>query len=368
MSVPRRGRIVIVGGGPAGAASAVALRGAGHEGPIVLLAEEPVAPYSRPPLSKAFLRGDVALADLSLETADAECRLGVRATSVDLDARRIRTSDGEALAYDGLVLAMGMSVRRPADTEVAVLATAADAASLAPRLARAASVAVVGSGFLAYELASAARTAGAETTLVTRPHALAARIGILGGVLTRRARTAGVRVVASAGGDFREGTVITAEGARIEADLVIAAVGGDLDAAIAPAYARTGFVADDRCRLRPDVVVAGDAALLRIGDRVHRDPTWTNALAQGAAAARGLLHSDAPAFLPRPYAWTEAFGIDVKIAGAPPVGVVPVVVEGDLDADHALLTWPGGAAAVGYRIPIARLRALADPQPATLDA
>ncbi len=366
MNVPRRGRIVIVGGGPAGAAAAVALRAQGHEGDLVMLCAEPVPPYSRPPLSKAVLRGEVALADLTLDTADAECRFGVRAERIDPDARLVTASDGDVLPYDGLVLATGLTPRRPADPAVAVLATAADAAALAPRLDRAASVAVVGSGFLACELASAARTSGAETTLVVRPGALTARYGLVGELLLRRALAADVRVVPTTAGSFERGGVRTAEGERIDADLVVAAIGASLDTALLPGH--SGFVADDRCRLRPDVVVAGDAASIRSGDHVRHDRTWTNALAQGAAAARALLHADAPAFAPTPYAWTEAFGVDVKLAGAPPVAVTPTVVDGDLEADRALLSWPGGAAAIGYRIPVMKLRALAASGPATLDA
>lgn len=367
MGVPRGGRIVVVGGGPAAAAAAVALREIGHDGGLVIVGGEPRPPYSRPPLSKAFLSGGVEAGDLALGVADAELRTGVRAIRVDLDERRVHLADGERLPYDGLVLATGTRARRPRDPSVEVVSTIADAERVSARMARARSALVVGSGFLAYELASATHARGIETTLVIRPGALAARWGMLADVLTDRVRTAGIRLVESPGVAFGDGTAITADGRRWEADLVLAAIGAEPDV-IAPEYAATGYLTDDRCRLRRTVVAAGDAATVRSPGGARRDRTWTNALAQGAAAARSLLDDDAPPYAPVPYAWTEACGTEVKIAGAPPLGVAPAVIDGDLSEGRALLQWPGGAAAVGYRIPVARLKTLAAaPAPATLE-
>ena len=50
-------RIVIVGGGLAGATAATELRKRGFDGSIRILAAEPHSPYIRPPLSKGYLQG-----------------------------------------------------------------------------------------------------------------------------------------------------------------------------------------------------------------------------------------------------------------------------------------------------------------------
>ncbi|MBO1902689.1 FAD-dependent oxidoreductase [Leucobacter weissii] len=370
MGLRRNGRVVIVGGGPAAAAAAVALRGHGHEGTIEMLCAESTAPYSRPPLSKTLLRGEVDASDLALDVADAEVHTSARAVRVDFDARSVELAHGERRPYDGLVIATGTAARRPSDPTIEVLQTIEDAVRIAPRLRAARSVLVVGSGFLAHELASAARTQGAETSLVVRPRALARRIGpMLAELIEARAAQAGVRLVESAGGDFRDGGFTTAAGERLDADLVLAAIGSkarSFDTTGAPASRSEAYVVDQHCRLRDGVVVAGDAAVVRTPDgRLRSDRSWMSALAQGAAAARGLLDDDAPVPATVSYAWTEAYGLEVKISGTPPIGESPVVLDGDLSDGRALLQWPGGAAAAGYRIPTPRLRALASATSAT---
>ena len=51
-------KVVIVGAGHAGGSAAAFLRQFGFEGEIVLIGDEPLAPYQRPPLSKAWLKGE----------------------------------------------------------------------------------------------------------------------------------------------------------------------------------------------------------------------------------------------------------------------------------------------------------------------
>ncbi|XVQ15195.1 FAD-dependent oxidoreductase [Spirillospora sp. CA-255316] len=364
-------RVVIVGGGPAAAAAAGALRDLGHDGAVVMVSGDAYGPYSRPPLSKAFLRGRAERGDLALDVAGAEVRRGVRAVRVDPIARVVDTSDGDRLPYDGLVLATGTRARRPEDASVAVLATLDDARSLRLRLRTATSAVIVGSGFLAYELASAARDSGAETTMLIRPGALEAKIGDLAHTLRDRAREHGVRIIATRGGSFSDGGVVTAEGERVDAGLVAAALGSEAETGLLPEHSvpGTGFIVDEHCRVAPGIVAAGDVAVTRRADgSLRRDATWTNALAQGAAAAGALLSADAPPFDPIPYGWTEAFGLDLKFAGAFPRSSTPEIVDGDLADGRALLRWPGTAAAIGYRIPVAKLKRLARAVPAEPDA
>lgn len=362
MTADGRRRIVVCGGGPAAASAAAALRDLGFDGELTLLSAESNPPYSRPPLSKAFLTGVASRDEIDLFHGDAELRLEAAVTRVDPAARRVHTADGDVVPYDGLVIATGTAARRPADENVCVLATIEDAESLRPRLVSAGTAIVVGSGLLAFELASAAAASGAATTLVTRRGSIQARIGELGAFLLRRAREHGVTVLETVdGGRFHEGGVEVVEHGRLEADLVLAALGATVNTGILPDHALDGrgIVVDDWCRVAPGIVAAGDIAVTRREDgSLHRDATWTNALAQARSAARALLDEDAPPFHAVPYGWTEAFGVEVKFAGTVPQGVEYEIVDGDLAEGRALLRWPGAAGAVGYRVPIGRLRGL----------
>ena len=112
-----KAKVVILGAGHAGGAMAAFLRQAGHEGPIVLIGEEPIGPYQRPPLSKAWLKGEADAASLALKEpawyADNGCdlRLGVRAVSVNRGDKSVTLSTGETVAYDILVFATGARAR-----------------------------------------------------------------------------------------------------------------------------------------------------------------------------------------------------------------------------------------------------------------
>src|ERR1700735_720907 len=113
MSEPGAG-VVSVGGGHAGGSAAVFLRQYGYTGAITILGEEPIAPYQRPPLSKAWLKGETDADTLALKATEfyadsgIDFRPGVSGVSLDRIAKTVRLSTGEDLAYDTLILAMGV--------------------------------------------------------------------------------------------------------------------------------------------------------------------------------------------------------------------------------------------------------------------
>jgi 3-phenylpropionate/trans-cinnamate dioxygenase ferredoxin reductase subunit len=137
---------IIVGAGQAGVQTAEALRTLGHEGAILLLGDEPHGPYHRPPLSKAWLAGEMQEAQLAMRAPEAmvrkniELRTSARVTSIDRPARSLRLSDGTAQEYAGLVLATG-STPRPlpvpggSATGVHMLRSRDDASAIAARMA-----------------------------------------------------------------------------------------------------------------------------------------------------------------------------------------------------------------------------------------
>ena len=160
------GHIVIVGAGQAGTVTAESLRSGGYGGAITLLGDEACGPYHRPPLSKAWLAGEIGDAQLvmrapdMLARKDIELRTGSRVQAIDRTARQVQLADGQTLHYTGLVLATGATPRRlPLPgmdaAQVLPLRSRADAAAIASGLAdcarRQQPVLVIGGGFIGLE-------------------------------------------------------------------------------------------------------------------------------------------------------------------------------------------------------------------------
>ena len=174
----REERLVIVGGGPAGLATARAYREAGGLGHVVILTAEPYPPYNRPPLTKDFLRGDSGREALHIEEEGwyrengVELRLSTVVETLDREGASVSTAAGERFAYDACVLATGSEpVRIPVpgaeDPEVLVMRTLENSARLRGRVGRGDRAVVVGSGFIGCEAAASLSLRGAKVTLVS---------------------------------------------------------------------------------------------------------------------------------------------------------------------------------------------------------
>ena len=171
--------IVIAGAGHAGGAVAAMLRQLGWQGAISLIGEEPIPPYQRPPLSKAWLKGEATVESLALRPANfyaeasIDLRMQTRVVSIDRAAHIVSLSDGSLLHYDILILALGARARRlplpGADLSgVLELRSAADADRLKAVLRPGARLAVIGGGYIGLEAAASARMLGADVTVIER--------------------------------------------------------------------------------------------------------------------------------------------------------------------------------------------------------
>ncbi len=162
---------------------------------------------------------------------------------------------------------------------------------------------------------------------------------------------------------------------ELEADLVVTAIGDEPNIgwlAGSNLLVDGSLRVDTRGRLRPEIVAAGDVAFFPTSRGVQRVPLWTSAIDQAKVAAVGLLQGDAAPELDfQPYFWTEGFGLSLKSVGFTPVAGAPDYCEPGKDPESMLLRWEnrdgsGTAAAVNYRIPIPKLRRLADVGPGAL--
>jgi NADPH-dependent 2,4-dienoyl-CoA reductase/sulfur reductase-like enzyme len=407
-------RIVVVGNGIAGLTACDSLRSAGFDGELTVVGSERHHPYSRPALSKALLHsvdgtsvggnsgdgnggGAPQAHELPEPAHEATELLGVSATGLDVDARLVRLDGGGELPYDGLVIASGSRAKRLATGQGAAgqgaggpqqdgspreftLRTIEDAILLKERIASRPSVIVVGGGPLGMEVASGCLHVGCDVTLVSDAKPLSRQLGDhLADLFTSAAIRRGLRVVS--GGKARltdhgsGAKVVLGDGTELEADLVVTAVGDEpnIDWLTGSNILTEGSLrVDSRGRVRPDIVAAGDVAFFPTRRGVQRVPLWTSAIDQAKAGAVGLLKGDAaPEFNFQPYFWTEGFGLSLKSVGFTPVVGAPDYCEPGGENGSALLRWDnpdgyGTAAAVNYRIPIPKLRRLADGGPAAL--
>jgi len=359
-----RGSVSIVGASLAGYWAAETLRRDGFEGRISLIGDEPHAPYDRPPLSKKFLAGDLDDDRLPLTTAEKladlglEMRLGCRATGLDVATRTLEV-DGVAEPYDGLLIATGARCRNLPGTAglagVHTLRTRDDAEAIRDALANGARrVVVVGAGFIGAEVASTAIGRGAAVTMVEALEAPFGRVlGVeMGAVMADVHRWHGVDLRTGVGvdevlGDDRLAGVRLADGATMEADLLVVGIGVVPNTDWLEGSGLTlddGVVCDETCLAAPDVAAAGDVARWanpRYGE-VMRVEHWDNAVQQGAHAARRLLQSDEEAtpYAPVPWFWTDQYDRKVQLAGRPHTDDEVRVVAGST-AEHRFAAFYG---------------------------
>ena len=329
-------RIVIVGAGQAGAQMAATLRAGGHEGPIVLVGAEPEPPYQRPPLSKAYLLGEMARERLHLRPGRSyaengvELRLGAPATAISL-AERTVTVGGEALPWDRLALTTGADpVRLPESCTaglggVHVLRSMADADALAPEIREGRRLLVVGGGYIGLEVAAVAVARGMRVTLVEMRHRILQRVAASETSDWFRAlhRARGVEVLEGVGldallGDGRARAARLTDGREIPVDLVIAGVGvrpAQGLAAEAGIACDDGIVVDEMGRTSAEGVwAAGDCVSLPLEGRRVRLESVQNAIDGAEAVARNMLGAGAP-YVPRPWFWSDQYDVKLQIAG-----------------------------------------------------
>lgn len=365
------GATLIVGASQAGLQIATSLREMGDSGPITLVGDEPVAPYQRPPLSKDFLAGEAGAASVSFRTPEFYAETGItlvcgeRVTSVSLGRDGVpgsgvaETAGGRRLEFDRLALAVGGRARRleVAGNDLAgicYLRTIDDAVALRSQLRSAARVVVVGGGFIGLEVASVARKAGKQVTVVEAADRLLARaVAPAMSEFYRRAHLRrGTRVVLSRGVSAFEGTqgrvtgVRLADGSLLEADVVVIGVGLVAHTELAEQMGLKcdgGIVVDALARTtEPAVVAAGDCTVLPhplTGVGRVRLESVQNAVAQGRVAAATLM-GKLEETRTVPWFWSDQNGLKLQIAGLN-VGYDDYVVRGDPDSEQFSVLYYG---------------------------
>ncbi|WP_312166185.1 FAD-dependent oxidoreductase [Phenylobacterium sp.] len=341
--------IVILGAGHAGGTAAALLRQYGHTGPITMVGDEPIPPYQRPPLSKAWLKGEADADSLALKPLEfypeqnIDFRPNLKAVKLARSDKLVTLSDGSTVSYDILIIATGMrAIRLPiegADLEgVLTLRTAADAEAIKAALGPGKRLAIVGGGYIGLEVAASARALGAEAVVIEREARILARSAceplsnfFHGYHLDRGVQfVLGASVAGFVGENGKVVGVRLADG-RVEAcDLVLLGVGAipnDEIARDAGLECARGIVVDLEAR-------TADPNVFAIGDVTHRPmphygrmfgpESVPSALEQAKQAASAITGRPAPS--PEvPWNWSDQYDLKLQIAGLP------------FDADRVLL-------------------------------
>ena len=353
---------VIAGAGLAGAKAAETLRAEGFDGRLLLLGEEPERPYDRPPLSKAYLRGETDRDSLYVHPEGfyaahgIELRPSTPVRAITPSARQLELAGGEHISYQRLLLATGATPRPlplpGADLDgVHYLRSRRDADALAAAAARAEHIVVVGTGWIGSEAAASLRQLGREVTLLGPDPAPLARV--LGPKIGRVYRDLhadhGVRLalgtrVAGFRGHGRVEAVVTDDGATVEGDLVLIGAGAVPRTELAEA---AGLPVRNGLLVNEQLEAVGAAGMYAAGDVAAawhpryqtylRVEHWANALNQGPAAARNMLGAGI-SYARLPYFYSDQYDLGMEYSGLA-ADWDQVVVRGDLTTRQFIAFW-----------------------------
>ncbi len=345
-------KIIIVGGGQAGATVAQDLRKRGFEGDITILGDEPQLPYRRPPLSKTYLAGEATEESLYqmkapiLERNAIRYRGDGRVVGIDRAQRAVHLENGERLSYDKLVLTTGGRARPLAlpgaeAPNVHLLRTVADVDAIREDLASARRVVIIGGGFIGLEAAAVARKLGLEVTVLEGLPRVLARVTAPETSAffeqAHRAHGVDVRTGAQVTGLLGSPTVDRvqlADGEELPADVVIVGIGlipNTELAAEAGLDVDNGIVVDEFGRSSdPDILAAGDCTNHpnRFYGRRIRLESVNNALEQARTVSATIMGEESP-YDSVPWFWSDQYDLKLQMVGLSE-GYERCVLRGDM--------------------------------------
>ena len=328
--------IVVIGAGQAGVALAAKLRSAGHEGAITVIGEEAAPPYQRPPLSKAYLMGEMAEERLYLRSAEfyesqeITLRLGQKVSAIDAVAKTVTVGD-DTLLYDYLALTTG-SIPRTLPAAIGgdlggvyTVRSLADVDAMRPEFVAGRRVVIIGGGYIGLEAAAVAAKLGLDVTVVEMASRILQRVAAPEtSDHFRSLHTAhGVKILEGVGLDrlLGEGRVNGArltDGRELPADFVIAGVGivpATALAELAGVEIENGIKTDAHGRTSdPFIWSAGDCASFPWQGGRLRLESVQNAIDQAELVAENMLGAGKK-YVPTPWFWSDQFDCKLQIAG-----------------------------------------------------
>ena len=328
--------IVIIGAGQAGASLAITLRALDYKGDVTLIGEEPVPPYQRPPLSKKYLLGDMALDRLYLRPSGfyteqlISLRLNSQVTSINCAENTILIGD-ETLSYEHLALTTGSRPRRlPAAiggtlNGVFAVRSLADVDAMQPAFKRGGHVLIIGGGYIGLEAAAVAAAKGLKVTLVEIADRILQRVACTETSDYFRAlhESQGVKILEGVGlerltGDGHVTGAILSNGKALAINFAIVGVGILPSTSLAEAAGlklNNGIETNSQGQTSvPDIWAAGDCASFpHQGTRIRLESV-PNAIDQAEVVAANMLGA-AQDYIATPWFWSDQYDIKLQIAG-----------------------------------------------------
>ncbi|PLW78339.1 NAD(P)/FAD-dependent oxidoreductase [Cohaesibacter celericrescens] len=333
--------IVVIGAGQAGATLVQRLRELGFDGALTLIGAEPYLPYQRPPLSKAYLLGDMDLDGLTLRPQDfydghdITLKLGTAVSAIDKEAQTV-TVGHEVIRYDHLALTTGSDpIRLPEALGghlpgVHVVRGLADIEVLEPEIQPNRRVLIVGGGYIGLEAAAVCAKRGLDVTLVEAADRILQRVASKETSNYFRAlhESHGVKLLEGCklanfvGGERVTGALLD-DGTMLEADFVICGIGIRPATALAQMAELTldnGIKTDGFARTSdPHIWAAGDCASFPYKETRIRLESVGNAIDQAKIIAENIiaaLNDTAPkAYAAKPWFWSDQYDVKLQIAG-----------------------------------------------------
>ena len=348
---------VIVGASHAAAQLVASLRQRGWSGPIRLIGDEGRVPYERPPLSKAYLAGEVDAEKLAIRSESFYAKHGIdiitdRVTAIDRDAKVVTLAAGKVAAYDKLALCTGARViRLPLPGAempgVRYLRTLADVEAIKRDLGSVKRAVVIGGGYIGLETAASLRKLGKEVVVLEMADRLLQRVTApeVSAFYHRLHTEQGVGIVTAAAaaeiqGEGRVERVVCSDGSAFPADIVIVGIGITPATELAQAAGLRvddGIVVDEFCQTAdPDIVAAGDCASQRDPQTAQhrRLESVPFAVAQAKSAAAAIC-GEPVAQISLPWFWSDQYDLKLQIAGLNR-GHDQVIVRGQSDSGDSL--------------------------------
>ncbi len=330
--------IAIVGAGHAAGQAIATLRQKKFGGRIVLIGDEPYLPYQRPPLSKKYLAGELAVERLYVKPAafygDAqiELRLNTRVSDVDRSTRRLTTSNGNEVAYDKLILATGSRVRKlqveGCELEgIHYLRGIADVDGIRAAASKGARVVIVGAGYIGLEVAAVCRQRGLDVTVIEMADRVLSRVVStqVSDFYQRTHASHGVKLLLATGlsgfhGNGKVHSVNTGDGQVLAADFVVIGVGILPNVELAESAGlevNDGIVVNDKCQTSDSNIYAvGDCTSHpnAIYDTQLRLESVHNAVEQAKTAASNICGVEMH-YAQVPWFWSDQYDLKLQIAG-----------------------------------------------------
>lgn len=330
--------IVIVGAGQAGVALAAKLRALGHTGRLILIGDEKVPPYQRPPLSKKYVSGELDVERLLIRPRDwyaeqnVELRLQQSVVALSPREHELTLSDGARLRYAQLALTTGARPRSlPAEIGgalpgVVTIRGLADADAIIPQLRPGMNLVVVGGGYIGLEAAAVTASKGMQVTVIEAAERILQRVAAAetSAYFRELHRRHGVTIREAMGldrlveKDGRVAAVTLRDGTVLSADLVVVGIGvlpNDQLARDAGLLVENGITVDEQGRTSdPDIFAAGDCASFPWQGQRTRLESVQNAIEQAEHAAAAMLGAGAH-YNPVPWFWSDQYDVKLQIAG-----------------------------------------------------